>query len=403
MGGAKLTDLDEEGEAVDPWPESDSDFDLLEGKPLIQGLTATPHPFPDPWTLPPREWAYGRHLIRGEATMTAAPGGVGKSSLMTAEAVAMATGNGLLGPVPEKPLNVWVISGEDNDEEMQRHIAALCQHYGISADDCGGRLFVNVVDRSALSIASQDRDGLHIHTDRSDALIAEITSKRIDVVIVDPLISTHSVSENDNPAMDAVVKEWKRVAIQANAAIHLVHHTRKGGGELDTESVRGAKAVTDAMRAVRVLNRMTDDEAEKAGVKTPWLHFRANLSKTNYAPPPERAEWFKLESVELPNGDNVGVVVPWKWPDAFEAVTPDHTRRVQQVIDGKNLRKDPRAKDWVGYEIAEVLGLEIAEGRNRQMVIECLSTWLKNGVLKAESITDKNRNRVEIINVGEWI
>ena len=45
------------------------------------------------------------------------------------------------------------------------------------------------------------------------------------------------------------------------------------------------------------------------------------------APPPDASQWYRLESVHLPNGpdgamgDNVGVCMPWQWPDAFAGIT----------------------------------------------------------------------------------
>ena len=49
------------------------------------------------------------------------------------------------------------------------------------------------------------------------------------------------------------MKEWGRIAGKANCSIHLYHHTRKSGpdAEIDTESARGAKSLTDGAR-VRV-------------------------------------------------------------------------------------------------------------------------------------------------------
>ena len=54
-------------------------------------------------------------------------------------------------------------------------------------------------------------------------LIEEIRRNQIDVVIVDPFVSTHAVSENDNPAIDRVAKTWARIAHETNCAIELVH------------------------------------------------------------------------------------------------------------------------------------------------------------------------------------
>ena len=46
--------------------------------------------------IPPRKWVFGRHYIRGYASLTVAPGGSGKSALVIAEALSIATGRSLL-------------------------------------------------------------------------------------------------------------------------------------------------------------------------------------------------------------------------------------------------------------------------------------------------------------------
>jgi hypothetical protein len=44
------------------------------------------------------------------------------------------------------------------------------------------------------------------------------------------------------------------------------------------------------------------------------LYFRVDRGKANMAPP-TAARWHKFESIELPNGDSVGVVTAWQHPD----------------------------------------------------------------------------------------
>ena len=45
-----------------------------------------------------------------------------------------------------------------------------------------------------------------------DEILAQLKVRNIDVLIVDPFVSSHAVTENDNMAIDAVVKAWARVA-----------------------------------------------------------------------------------------------------------------------------------------------------------------------------------------------
>ena len=48
-------------------------------------IRANPFTWQDPQTIKRREWLYDRHFIRGFLSTTIAPGGVGKSALLTAE------------------------------------------------------------------------------------------------------------------------------------------------------------------------------------------------------------------------------------------------------------------------------------------------------------------------------
>jgi hypothetical protein len=93
-----------------------------------------------------------------------------------------------------------------------------------------------------------------------------------------------------------IVKEWGKVADRGNCAVHLVDHTRKMGGaetEVTVDSSRGGKAKTDACRGVRVVNRMTKEEGEKAGVENHRLYFRTFDDKPNLQPPADTSDWFK--------------------------------------------------------------------------------------------------------------
>ena len=136
-----------------------------------------------------------------------------------------------------------------------------------------------------------------------------------------------------------------KVADRGNCAVHLVDHTRKGPAngpyaEVTTESSRGAKAKTDACRVVRVVNRMSKDEGGKAGVENHRLYFRTLNDKANLQPPADKSDWFKLQSVDLPNGhlggpgDSVGVVTPWKWPDPLDGITGHDFDRAARSIRG---------------------------------------------------------------------
>ena len=362
----------------------------------------TPFVWRDPATLPARPWVYGRHLIRKQVSVTVAPGGVGKSSLTICEALAMASGRELLNEWTAQGLKVWVFNLEDPRDELDRRIVAAMQHHNVRPDEIDGRLFADTGRERDLCTAIETREGVQVIKPEMDALQEEMTTLGIDVLIVDPFVSSHQVGENDNGAIDVVAKEWARLADRSNCAIELIHHTRKTNGEeATTESGRGATALLAAARSGRVLNKMNDETKLDAGVQDdPSTYFAVTRDKANLAPVGKRI-WRRMATVHLVNGDDVGVAEAWNWPDIFDGFGVDDLQRVQEAIDGKHPRySDQAGDDWAGVIVADVLGLELIT--NRKRVKKMIEVWLKSGALVKIQHNDKNRNPRPCLEVGEW-
>ena len=372
------------------------------GEPALK-IEARPFVWRDPAQIPARQWLYGRHYVRKFVSLTAAMGGVGKSSLSIAEALSMASGLALLGtPVPRK-LRVWLWNGEDPYDELERRLAATALHHNVDPHDFEGRLFLNSGRETELVIAQQDRNGARIMVPVVDALIAEIRREAIDVLIVDPFVSSHRVPENDNGAIDAVAKTWARVADATNCAVELVHHVRKtNGAEVTVEDGRGAVALLSAARSARVLNAMTEDEAARAGVENRRSYFRVDNGKANLAPPADRSEWYGLKSVDLGNGDWVGVVVQWCWPDMMANVQVSDLRAVQSLVAAGKWRENPQAKDWVGRAVAKVLGLDADSKAHRAKISSILKIWIAAGMFVLVEGRDEARRLRTFVEVGTW-
>ncbi|WP_187434656.1 AAA family ATPase [Bradyrhizobium cytisi] len=380
----------------------DSEQQQPQHRPII---TAEPYVWIDPEKLPLRDWLYGRLLVRRFLTVTIAPGGVGKSSLIACEALAMVSGKNLLGVLPVRRLKVWLWNLEDPQEETARKIQAAAKHFDLTADDLTSWLFVNSGRDHALVIAKEVRGGTVILRPVIDNLVQQLREHGIDVLEVDPFVSCHEVSENDNSAIDMIAKEWSRVAELADCAVHLVHHTRKApiGTEVNTDSSRGAKALTDAARVARALNQMTEEDAAKAGVDNHRLFFRSFNDKTNLAPPVPVSNWFKLASVWLDNGpgggDSVGVVTHWDWPDAMAGVTGDDFTKVAEVIMSRDWRLDQRSTDWVGKAVARGMGLDEDDKRDKTRIAGLLKMWITAGNLVVVEGKDQQRRTREFVQV----
>jgi hypothetical protein len=342
------------------------------------------------------------------------PGGLGKSSLALAEALAMAAGRNLIGDAPPQPLRVWYWCGEDPAEEIDRRVTAACMHYGITAADLDGRLFTDSGRVLPITLASEERGGVIIARPQVEAMVAAINAAGLDVLIIDPFVTSHGVNENDNRAINAVVSLWREIADRTGCAVELIHHAQKAainaGAELGVAQSRGASALIDGVRSARFLVGMTEDEAARAGLDTHQGFFRVEMGKANLAPRPDRAVWRRMVNVALgngsrlyPEGDHVGVATAWEWPDAFDGVTVETLNAVKARLASGDWKASDKADRWAGHVVADVLGLDAgpvkkaertpAHNAARAKVRAMLTTWLRNGELIEETRRDERTRR----------
>ncbi|MGY4349796.1 hypothetical protein ACVWXM_006289 [Bradyrhizobium sp. GM7.3] len=382
-----------------------------DGSASKTAVVATPYAWTPPENIPPRQFLYGRRLIRKYATATIAPGGVGKTALEIAEALSMVSGRPLLG-IPTPQLRVWLWSLEDPREEMARRIQAAAKYYRLTADDIGDRLFVDSGRERPLVIAEAGRNGVVIYRPVVDAIVAQLAYRMIDVLIIDPFVSSHRVAENDNNAIDAVTKEWARVADAANCAVELVHHVRKGEQEITVESARGGGSFGDACRMVRVINRMTDQQGKDTGVDNHRAYFRTFIDKNNLAPPADKSDWFRITSVDLGNGplgpeviggDSVGVVTKWEWPDATKNVTARDFELVAAVIRAGSWRADVQAKQWVGRAVAKALALDLDNPADKATAKQLVRYWISTEALVVVERQSEKREMKAFVEVSEKV
>lgn len=390
------------------WEKVKPGFPAIEPEPSDPAaLAPTPWRWVDPRAIPPRAFLYGKHYIRKFVSAGfGAPGG-GKSSKRIAEAVAMASGRPLLGVTPVQKLKVWYWNGEDPAEETTRRVAALCLHYGIDLGELEGFLFTDSGRDMPIIIAEQDRTGTKIAVPVVEGLKAGIKAAGIDVLILDPFVSCHRVAENDNAAIDAVVKKFADIANATECSVNLEHHLRKtNGSEATVEDGRGAISLVGAARSVEVLNKMTAAEAARLGVEQNWRYFSVDHGKANMSPLRDR-EWFKLESVFLDNGnalhagDNVGVATKWAPPSLTEGITDSDFDRCSAAIKGGEWREDSRAQDWIGKPIAATLGLDLTSPAARMKTRAVVDSWIEEGKLALVQGVDDRRRPRSFVEIAE--
>ena len=372
----------------------------------------TPYETFDALTLPRREWVYGYDYIKKYISVTASAGGIGKTSAIIVEALAIATGKPLLGIQVKEQTNVWIINLEDPISEMQMRTIAAMQHYSLTPEDVKGKLFMDGEDTMQITLAAEGRDGLITNDTLLKFMVDKIKSNNIGVIIIDPFVSAHLVNENNNGSIQAVVAMLRKMARDTNSSVQLVHHIRKTNGDDATiDSVRGAGSLIGAARAARVINRITPDDAMALGVDEHDALgiFAVDDGKANLAPPSDKRIYRRMHSVEIANGEHIGVATEFKMPDLFDGVTAKDLYNVQRTVaeaekNDKAYRADVRAKNWVGVAVAEQLKLDLEKQKDKAKAKAVAKQWISSGSLKIADVPDKRAGRdVPCVIVGEWV
>ena len=372
----------------------------------------TPYEMFDALTLPRREWVYGYDYIKKYISVTASAGGIGKTSAIIVEALAIATGKPLLGTAVKQQTNVWVINLEDPMSEMQMRTIAAMQHYGLTPDDIKGRLFMDGEDTMQITLAAENRDGLITNDDMLAHITRKVKQNDIGVIILDPFVSAHLVNENNNGSIQAVVAMLRKLARDTNSSVQLVHHIRKGNGDDATiDSVRGAGSLIGAARAARVINRITPDDAIALGVDEHEALgiFRVDDGKANLAPPSDKAVYRRMQSVEIANGEHIGVATEFKLPDLFDGVTAKNLYNVQRTIGKAEeaddaYRANAQADNWIGKAVAEELKLDLGKPNHVAKTKAIIKQWVSSGSLQVVKLPNKRKGgEAPCVIVGEWV
>jgi hypothetical protein len=273
-----------------------------------------------------------------------------------------------------------------------------------------GRVYLHSGRQRRVRMAASRPDGHGIVFPDQQAITQAVTAAGIGLVVVDPFVKSHTLEENSNAHMDAAATAWAEVAEATGAAILLVHHMRKIGGEetlADIEAARGAKALTDAARVARLLSPMTQQEAEQLGVPAGerWRHVRLDDAKANLAPRADKALWYRMDTVSLnnatalyPHGDNVAAITPWHPRSSFSRLSARDCNRVLDrialgIADGipyAAYRRGAGTHRWAGHVLMTLCGLTAAQAH------EIIVTWLRNRLLQEVAYHDKDQRKTRM-------
>lgn len=190
---------------------------------LLENQPATPPSLVEPGLLPEQ----GIWFVGGEPK-------VGKSILVTNLALALAAGSGRVGfPIPSAR-RVLVCQFELPLPQFVSRLATMRRAFGSGADH---QLLVDT--RAAGHLLSAPQGLTHF--------ILAAQASAAEVIVFDPLYSTHDQDENDTRAMTALCQALLRLRDATRAALIVVHHVRKS---ISREEIGSALRGSSALHAV---------------------------------------------------------------------------------------------------------------------------------------------------------
>jgi hypothetical protein len=381
-----------------PGPGPDDPTPLAGAVPTLEVLDVGDDDRP----IPPRQWLLGNAFCREFVSAIIAPGAGGKTSLRIVQALALATGRSLTGEYVFERCRVLFVCLEDGMTELRRRVRAAMKHHKIEKEEVKDHLFLTTP--RSLKLAQYDAKGSAIPGGLDQALRALIDDKAIDQVFVDPVKKCHSVKENDNDAMDAVITIMAQLAVEKKIGFDYASHEAKasGGEPGDPNRARGAGAMKDGGRLIYTLTLMTLVEAQTFGVPEEQRRtlFRVDSAKFNLGPP-QTAMWFRFVGVRLgngdetyPNGDEVQTVERWKPPQMFDGFsTADLDRALEKLAagmaGGRRYSAAPSAKTRAAWRVLHEIVPTQSEMRCRAVITH----WVKNNILTIGKYHDEKERK----------
>jgi hypothetical protein len=277
---------------------------------------------------------------------------------------------------------------------MMRRLDAVCQYYGVAHAELEDWLCVTNTETFPLRVA-EIGSGDRFSPDRNllADMYEQIRANGLEVIGMDPLITLHGVPENNQVMMRGVMDIFRDMAASLDCSIEIVGHTRKPSmgfdGQLTAYDTRGAGAIVDAFRSVRMLDLMTTEEAEKAGVEEyEQQHVKVTPAKRNYSATSAPPQWIRIENLIINNGDDVGVIGPWEWPGHDPAAFEAAVQRAQGVfleVVSRLIKTGQRLSNRTGKNFAPRLIARTPEAKQAKVTEAALKEAMERLILSGKS------------------
>lgn len=309
-----------------------------------------------------REFAFERFAPVGKVTVLAGPGGVSKSMLMLHLLVHGALGQSWAGFEVKGPVRGLYASYEDDTQELHKRVHGLAA--SLRADGVGDMLYdikgelqknllLYAADDNAISwllMTKPDQRSSPERTARVEWLVGFIKHAGIKVLVLDPVVYTHNLEENQSGDMALYMQTLTYIAKQGGCAVMVLHHMHKTAQwstieDINQGSLRGASSFADNSRSVGVLVSINPKDAPRFGLPTDAQAQYALFKhvKHNYSAPMPPVVFERRGALLVPRTDITMLDPVMAAEKQAEAKAASHARMVEEkayVVVGW-LRENP--------------------------------------------------------------
>lgn len=211
--------------------------------------------------VPPREWHVEPLVPAHQVTMLGGEPGTGKSLLAKQLAAATAAGTRWLGRAVDRPGPALYLSAEDDEDELHRRFADICDAEGLGLSDLGDLYARSMAgDNALLAIPGPERNVL-AETELYNRLDAEIGDRRATLVVLDTLADLHAGDEVNRAHARQFIGMMRHLGIRHSASILLLAHPSLTGINSGS-GLSGSTGWGASVRSRLYLERIIEDGFE---------------------------------------------------------------------------------------------------------------------------------------------
>ena len=241
------------------------------------------------------DWIINGMILANDPILIHALGGVGKSMFVVYIAMVLASLD------ESEPLNtIWAdfliprqratlfIQSENGCAALHDRIHTICRHNPSFKSGLKNIFTLSTYDDTTASGLQFSEPAFRDDIVKRVKTLEQEIEKKIDVIVIDPMISFLEADENDAIQTRAALDNIKDVGIRLNATLIIIHHDKKDGS-----NYRGSTAINDFVRSrisltqewasENVLNQGDDGVIKEIERKIPQIKVKHEKSN-NFNP-----------------------------------------------------------------------------------------------------------------------